>query len=370
MIDFLVQRLEERKQIGTFRTLFVPKGLIDFASNDYLGFAQKLSSEQHFKTSSNNFGATGSRLISGNTTQAEDLEKHLAEFHEAEAGLLFNSGYDANVGLLACLAGEADTYLSDELIHASMIDGMRLSKAQRLRFKHNDLDDLAKKLAYTRTQKTQGEIFICIESVYSMDGDVAPLNAIQLLASQYGAHLIVDEAHATGIVGKAGKGLVQALGLENEVLARVHTFGKALGVHGAVVLGRQVLRDYLINFARSFIYSTALPTHSLTAIRLAYDLLHSPYFQTEREKLHQNIQSYKAFAEKISYKTLDSNTAIQGVLVGNNAQAKDLQSRLQKAGIYAKAILSPTVAKGTERLRICLHSFNTEAEIALLFDCF
>jgi len=394
-MSFLEDALKERENAGTLRTLFVPDGLIDFASNDYLGFAKsahgafqnwsaqsgvlKKGFEMHPSVHANPIqevenknknGSTGSRLISGNSRQAEALEHRLAAFHEAEAGLLFNSGYDANVGLLSCLAQKGDTYLSDAFIHASMIDGIRLSKANRLKFKHNDLEDVAHKLAFVRGQGQASNIFICIESVYSMDGDVAHLQAMCELATQYNAYLIVDEAHATGIIGRAGEGLVQSLDLQGRVLARVHTFGKAMGAHGAVVLGSKALRSYLINFARAFIYTTALPAHSLQAIEAAYNLLESPFFQQERQKLQENIQLYQQLTQTLVYPALASDTAIQGIMIGDNTKAKNLQTCLQTAGIYAKAILSPTVPIGTERLRICLHSFNTTAQIHQLLDLF
>ena len=161
--------------------------------------------------------------------------------------MIFNSGYQANIGLFAAVAQKGDTIISDELIHASMIDGIRLSYASRLRFKHNDIKDLEKQL-----KKAKGNIFIGIESVYSMDGNLAPLTKMARLAKKYKAHLIVDEAHATGVFGKQGSGLVCALGLEDQVFARMHTFGKALGCHGAIVLGSEILKKYLVNFARPF----------------------------------------------------------------------------------------------------------------------
>ncbi len=365
-MEFLTRKLAERQQNGTLRTLFVPDGLVDFASNDYLGFARWVGKGETMRGFG---GATGSRLISGNTAQAEALEAQIATFHGAEAGLLFNSGYDANVGLLACLAGEHDVYLCDELIHASMIDGTRLSKATKIRFKHNDMQDLAQKLVFAKeqTKAKNGNVLICVESVYSMDGDMASLKAMADLACLHGAYLIVDEAHATGIVGKGGEGLVQHLGLEKQVLARVHTFGKALGAHGAVVLGSAVLKAYLVNFARSFIYSTALPAHSLSAIALAYQACESPRFQTERTKLFENIATYKRLAKDLAYPALQSATAIQGIVIRDASKAKEMQKDLQEAGIYVKAILSPTVPEGTERLRICLHSYNTLEELEKLF---
>ncbi len=365
--DFLTDKLAQRESAQLFRTLHTNDHLIDFASNDYLGFARSEALQQSIRQKTEAFqtckaGSTGSRLISGNTQLAEDLERVIARYHQAAAGLLFNSGYDANVGLFACIASKGDTLITDELVHASIIDGARLSYATRFRFRHNDLHDLEKKLSHAT-----GTIFIGVESVYSMNGDMAPLADMAVLAQRYKAHLIVDEAHATGIIGKDGSGLVSACGLEQQVLARVHTFGKALGVHGAVVLGSAQLRDYLINFARSFIYTTALPQHALLAIESAYQLL--PHSQEQRLRLQQHIMYFRQQATSLPFDVLDSQSPVQGIVVPGNARAKAIAQRLEDRGFYVKAILSPTVPTGKERLRICLHAFNTTEEIAGLLQC-
>lgn len=210
----------------------------------------------------------GSRLLSGNTAFAEELEKYIAQYHHAEAALLFNSGYNANLGLFSALGRKGDTILYDELIHASVHDGMRLSKAECKPFAHNNTVQLKQLL-----KETTAPVFVAVKSVYSMDGDFAPLKEIGALCKKYNASLIVDEAHATGIFGEKGKGLVTELGLENEVFARLITYGKAMGCHGAAVVGSTLLKNYLTNFARSFIYTTAAPLTNLYAIKSAYDLL-------------------------------------------------------------------------------------------------
>ena len=269
--------LEQRKTASLYRSLQVNEGLIDFCSNDYLSFARCEKLKERVKSYTDEInpltGSTGSRSISGNTAFAEQLEKIVAAFHQAEAGLIFNSGYDANIGLFSCLAKKEDTLICDELIHASIIDGCRLSYASRFRFAHNDLEDLESKL-----QRSKGNIFVAVESIYSMDGDMAPLKEIAAVCKKYNANLVVDEAHATGLFGKQGRGLVSQHGLEDEVFARVHTFGKALGCHGAVILGSETLRNYLVNFARSFIFTTALPMHSLIAVKCAYEFLMADRF--------------------------------------------------------------------------------------------
>lgn len=365
-VPFIVEALTQRQANHTFRQLKTTDHLIDFCSNDYLGFAQstafkalidnQLAQIPLYKT-----GATGSRLISSNTDYAEALEERIARFHQAEAGLIFNSGYDANVGLLSCLAQRGDTYLSDELIHASMIDGMRLSHAEKVRFRHNDLTDLEEKL-----KTATGNRFICVESLYSMDGDFAPLAELADLAERYQAYLIIDEAHATGVVGEQGRGLVNQLGLEDKVLARVHTFGKALGTHGAIVLGSKILKDYLINFARSFIFTTALPPHSWVAIDCAYTLLQDTHQAQRQRNLQDLIAFFREKAENLPYQLLPSISPIQGIIIPDAIKIKKIQTILEEAGFYAKAIVSPTVPAGTERLRICLHNFNTFAQIETL----
>ncbi|GAB3564978.1 pyridoxal phosphate-dependent aminotransferase family protein [Spirosoma luteolum] len=362
VLDALTDRLLVRQQANAFRSLRVGNTLVDFCSNDYLGFAKDstLSDtiQQATQTQAYANGATGSRLLAGQTDLADALEAELARFYHCDASLLFNSGYDANIGLMACLPQRGDTLLTDELIHASMIDGARLSYADRIRFRHNDLDDLESKL-----RVAIGHCFVAVESVYSMDGDFAPLEALCELCDRYGAGLIVDEAHATGVYGPRGEGRVVALNLQERVLARVHTFGKGLGVHGAVVTGSAVLRDYLINFARSFIYTTALPPHSLLAIREAHRYLAK--LPDARQTLHQRLAYFHAQRSRHLPHThwTDSQSPIQCLLVPGNDQARQLAAAGQAAGLDLRAILSPTVPIRQERIRICFHAFNTNEQI-------
>ncbi len=366
---YLSEIIQQRKHQSLFRSLRTKENLVDFCSNDYLGFSQKikLNSEVYSYPA----GATGSRLLAGNTQFVEDLEQEIAYFHGAEAGLIFNSGYDANVGLLSCLPQKNDLLITDELIHASMIDGARLSYATRYKFKHNDVDDLEKKLQFVslnpESEIRNPQSFVAIESVYSMDGNIANLSEITALCEQYGANIIVDEAHATGVFGKNGRGLVSELGLEDKVFARIVTFGKALGCHGAIVLGSKVLRDYLINFARPFIYSTAAPHHTHESVRQAYQLLKSPEFNNQQ--LHNLIHFFKKEASQISdLQLIESASAIQCIIISGNERCRFVASELQKSGLDIRPIVSPTVPKGKERLRICLHDFNTEEEILRIFE--
>ena len=369
----LTDRLTVHRQSGLLRQLQTTGGWVDFCSNDYLGFARSaelkaaiLQAEVEQKYTLN--GATGSRLLAGQTHLADSIEQELAQFYQTEATLLFNSGYDANLGLLASLPKAGDILLTDELIHASMIDGARLSYATRYRFRHNDLTDLAVKLQAGREAHPSGQAFVAVESVYSMDGDLAPLTELTDLCDQYGAALIVDEAHATGLYGPNGEGLVVALGLQKRVFARLHTFGKALGVHGAAVVGPTILRDYLINFARSFIYTTALPPHSLLAIQCAHAF--SKAATPLRVQLVERLALFEEYMQKLLPDThwTPSQSPIQCLLIPGNAQARHVANQAQQAGLDVRAILSPTVPAGQERLRICVHAFNTEEEINQLLS--
>jgi len=355
--SYIEAKLNERKAAGTFRTLKADNNLIDFCSNDYLGFARsavlKEKTEQHLKTYPNYLnGATGSRLLSGNTNFCEQLEAEIASFHDAEAGLIFNSGYDANLGLFSSLPQRGDTIITDELIHACIIDGARLSYANRYIFKHNDLNSLEDKLKHAK-----GNIYIAVESIYSMDGDMAPLKEIVALAALYSARLIVDEAHALGVFNK---GLVNKMGLQNQVFARVITFGKALGAHGAIVLGSSMLREYLINFARSFVFTTAAPIHQLATVKMGYELLQDS--EKEQRLLAANIILFKSQLRG-NTKLIESNSAIQSIIISGNQHTSELALQLQQAGFDVRPILNPTVPHGTERIRICLHAFNTAADI-------
>ena len=280
--DFLKKRLQVREEQGLLRKLSLPNNLIDFSSNDYLGFARSPELHELILTELETVnckletlsGSTGSRLLTGNSQYTEELETFIAYYHKAEAGLIFNSGYTANVGLISSIAQKGDIIFYDELSHASIYDGVRLSKAESFPFRHNDLNHLEERLKFFQNaRKENSNSYIIVESVYSMDGDFAPLIELVSLCEDYNVNLIVDEAHATGIFGEKGEGKVVELGLEEKVFSRVHTFGKALGCHGAIVLGSETLRNYLINFSRLFIYTTALPIHTLASIKSAYKLL-------------------------------------------------------------------------------------------------
>ncbi len=354
--DFLHKRLDEKKTQNAFRYLKSPAGKIDFCSNDYLGIIKNNLLNEYLPHDLKQ-GSGGSRLLAGNYTLIEETEKAITYFHNAESGLIFNSGYDANVGLLSCVPQKGDTILYDRLSHASLRDGIRLSFADSYSFLHNDIEDLEKKL-----KTSKGKIFVITESVFSMDGDIAPLAEIVALCERFNANLIVDEAHATGVVGEKGEGLVQQLNLQEKCFARVHTFGKACGVHGAIVLGSNTLKDYLVNFARPFIYTTALPEVSIAAIKASYKVF--PFLTKERAHLNELIHQF----QKSKVKSQKSKTPIQIVIIPGNKEAREIAGKLQQYNLDVRAILYPTVPKGNERLRIALHSFNTAQEVETLLS--
>ncbi|RYF93060.1 MAG: 8-amino-7-oxononanoate synthase [Chitinophagaceae bacterium] len=359
---FLQEALQKRKQENALRQLRPESQLIDLCSNDYLGLSTNAQIQAAVKRSSLQIqdyrsGSTGSRLLTGNTTYAEALEDKIASFHQAEAALLFNSGYDANLGLISVIASRHDTIIYDSLSHASIIDGTRLSRAvNKIKFEHNNLEDLEKKLV----QKT-GNAFVIIESIYSMDGDIALLHAISEVCKKHSAYLIVDEAHANGVFGDNGEGLVVAEKLNESVFARILTFGKAIGAHGAVVAGSNMLKEYLINFARPFIYTTALPHHTLASIHAAYDYL--PSATKERKLLFENISYFGRELHNTFPGIAVAQGPIQSILLPGNDHAKRIAALLQSKGFDIRAILSPTVEKGKERLRICIHAFNTKEQL-------
>jgi 8-amino-7-oxononanoate synthase len=368
----LQKKLQQRLDSNSLRTLAKPiqhtdVRLIDFASNDYLGFAQSesifhKSHDYLIKNNINRNGATGSRLISGNHTLYDTLEKMLCSVHLAKSCLVFNSGYDANLGLLSSIPQRTDIIFYDKLCHASIRDGMQLSHAKSYAFAHNDLSDLKSKLQSVKTNNNN-VIYVITESVFSMDGDSPDLIELTKLCKSYQAKLIVDEAHALGV---HGLGLVQELELQEEVFARVMTFGKALGCHGAVILGSQSLINYLINFSRPFIYTTGLNPHSLSTILIAYEeLINLVSSSLNKNTLQTNIDYFKALTIKLnmSKSFIQSNSAIQSCIIPDNNRVKYTAQLLQKEGFDIKAILAPTVENGQQCLRFCLHSFNTEQEI-------
>lgn len=411
---------------------------IDFASNDYLGLArcphQLQRVEKAFAShvpkliasASPLLGSTGSRLLSGDTSFAASLEVDLAKAHNRPAALLFNSGYDANLSVLGCSLMPGDFVVMDDLCHNSLIMGVRMSRlgwegggdsSGNVRmFRHNDVDSLVKVLDGIANPSGNGpllgkdsKILIVVESVYSMDGDVAPLEQIlNIASSRRGASVVVDEAHGLGVYGTTnaddlclenvgtsrershtssstggGTGVLAALNLERHpsLLCSVHTFGKAAGCHGAVVAASKTTVSYLINYARPFVYSTSPPPHALATIRCAYEAMMGPVGEERRQKVFRLVRLFRlSLDDKAKQKaglrtTLDgkslllpSPSPIQAVLIPGNRQCIELCSRLHSSNFDVYPIRSPTVPKGQERVRIIIHSHNTEEEIEGLVD--
>lgn len=356
----LKEKLTTRHQENSFRKLSSYQGLLDFTSNDYLGFARSQELFRLIKDKVNTLphrnGATGSRLLSGNSAYTEEVEQKLASIFKSEAALIFNSGYTANQAVLSSVPQKGDTILYDELAHACMRDGARLSHAKRFAFKHNDLSDLDKKL-----KAAEGNIFIAVESIYSMDGDRCPLRELVKLADQYNAYIILDEAHSTGILGPEGSGMAVQESLDQKIPVRIYTFGKAMGIHGACVAGSRDLIDYLINFARPFIFTTAPTPHSIASIDCSFTHLSNNL--TLQDQLNQRIELFTSLSREYNLSRLEGNSQIQSLVIAGNDSVKNAAQRLQRKGFDVRPILSPTVAKGSERVRICLHTFNTDEEI-------
>ncbi len=362
--NFFINELQKRKQDNSLRSLKVISTTKDFTSNDYLGLARSKELNDRISTKINslqlkNNGATGSRLLSGNSTYTEEVEHKLSTIFKAEGTLIFNSGYVANLGILSSIPQRGDTIIYDELAHACIKDGARLSLATRFSFKHNDLVDLEQKL-----KRSKGKIFIAVESIYSMDGDECPLAELTVLAEKYEANIILDEAHGTGVLGEGGSGLAVSLGLESKIVIRVYTFGKAMGCHGACVVGTSEFIQYLVNFSRPFIYTTALPPHTIATIDCAFDFLSEHI--TLQQQLKEKITLFNSLTESI--RTIKSKSAIQAIVIPGNENAKQISLHLQEQGFDVRPILSPTVPQGLERLRICLHTYNSNDDITKLSE--
>jgi 8-amino-7-oxononanoate synthase len=361
--------LQQRIEKSLFRELPQTAGKIDFSSNDYLGFSRSAFLFQQVQarlTACRNekMGAGGSRLLSGNSALQVRVEELLAAAHHGEAALLFNSGFDANAGLISTVARPGDLIFYDEFVHASIHQGMKLSGARTMPFRHNDLSDLENKIRLHLNHQTG---FVITESVFSMEGDKPALKQLAVLSEWYGLKLIIDEAHATGVFGENGSGLCNEASIEHKCFARVYTFGKALGCHGGAVIGSRQLKDYLVNFCRNFIYTTALPTDQLLRVKHAYLMLQQPLIQ--RVRLKNLISYFRSEWTKANVPAvLTGEGPIFGLMIAGNERCRNAAAVLQKNGFEVRPILSPTVSKGTERLRIILHSFNTSSEVDRLID--
>ncbi|KAL5339762.1 pyridoxal phosphate-dependent transferase [Aspergillus crustosus] len=385
--DSMRQALHQREAKQTRRKLTIPPPTaVDFSSNDFLSLSTSPAFRARFLAHLNQapplypLASGGSRLLDGNSTSAEELEDFIAAFHNAPAGLLFNSGYDANVGVFSSIPQPGDLIVYDELIHASTHEGMRLSRAgKRVEFAHSSPEDLmlvlqAETAADSLIREGRRNVFIAIESVYSMDGDVAPIakfiDVVDSLLPRKNGYFIVDEAHATGVFGPRGAGVVQQLGVEDRMFIRLHTFGKALASHGAIVLCCPDTRDYLINYARSLIYTTALGFPFLASIRAAYELLAEGKTEELQRKLAHLILYFRTRLDTLVSGSTTPSLSLEVDHFSNSpifslrsGVPRQLAGFCQAEGYTVRAIMAPTVPTGKERVRVCLHAGNTVKEV-------
>jgi 8-amino-7-oxononanoate synthase len=338
--------------------------LINFSSNDYLGLASNLSTIEsvHQQLDSLGVGSGASHLVSGHHQIHQSLEIEVAEFLKRDSAVTFSTGYMANLGILQSLAKKGELIIADKLNHASLIDGAKLSNANSVRYQHCDMSALEKRLKSEAPQK-----WVVTDGVFSMDGDLAPLDKIAGLCQKYQANLIVDDAHGVGVVGEQGQGCAEFYNLDqNQLPVLMGTFGKALGGFGAFVTGSQQLTDYLVQFARPYIYTTAMPAilaaanlHNLRLIKNDTSLM---------QRLKQNITKFKLLAEQAGLNLLASDTAIQPIVIGDSDKLVELNRQLIEAGYLVGAIRPPTVPVKTDRLRITLSAQHTEKQIKGLIE--
>lgn len=358
--DHLSEQLEALRREGMMRELPVGgHSLIDLCSNDYLGLARSSTLRERIaarlELTQGRVGSTGSRLLTGNSPLAEETEAAVAAWLGGGAALLFSSGYGANLGLLSSVAGREDVVLYDELVHASIRDGIRLSGAKGWKFRHNEVSHLH---SLIRRAPRRGRIIVVVEGVYSMDGDRAPLDEIVGVCEEEGGDCIVDEAHSTGIIGRDGAGLVVEQGLQQRVAARIHTFGKAVGLHGAAVVGSPQLRRWLVNRARSFIYSTAPSDDFFIGLSEAAQMLASDEGDSLRQQLSDRIGSMQSIAASFGFRW-EAESPILPIRIPGVRSVRDAADKVRAAGFWVLPIVSPTVPAGQERVRLCLHAFDT-----------
>ena len=359
-LEEIQARLDALEADGLHRTLTPPEG-IDFSSNDYLGLSRhpRIRDAALEAVRRGTISSPASRLLRGNTAEHVALEERLAAFKGTEAALLFSSGYQANLAVLAALLRSDDVAVSDELNHASIVDGLRLCGCRQARFAHLDARAAEKALA---APPARGRVFLITESLFSMDGDVAPLDRYAELVEKHGANLIVDDAHATGLYGDArGSGLVERFGVERRAVAIVSTFGKALGLAGAFVAGPRVIVEYLVNKARPFIFSTAQPPILLAAIHGALDVISAePHLRARVLKLAQGLRDALT---SHGVHCLRSEGPIVPVMLGDNDRALRVAQKVRRRGYDVRAIRPPAVPPRTARLRVSVHADHTEEEV-------
>ncbi len=377
--NFIARELEEIRRQGLYRQLHHVEGeqgptiildgqeVLNLSSNNYLGLANHPAIRAAAKEALDRYacGSGASRLISGNMTLHLKLEESVAKLKGTDAALVFNSGFQANVGLLSTLVGEGDVIFSDDLNHASIIDGCRLSRARVVIYPHCDLDRLESELKRIPQKNRR---LIVTETVFSMDGDIAPVREIVELASRHGAMVMVDEAHATVVFGPNGGGIVEELGLGEGVLVQMGTLGKALGGFGAYVAGSRNLRDFLINRCRSFIFTTSLPPVVIAMAISAIDIIKS---EPERRRvLRENSQILREGLEKMGYSLGRSGSQIIPLMVGEGPKCMSMAEHLLRKGVYAQGIRPPTVPPGTSRLRIAPMATHTREQLERALKAF
>ncbi len=352
-------------EAGTTQPRWGQAPLVNFCGNDYLGLARdpRLTAALTAAAAHWGVGSGASHLVTGHTHEHQQLEEELAAFTGRESALLFSTGYMANVGVVSALCGRGERVLQDRLNHASLIDGARLSGGRLLRYRHNDVADAARLLAPAEAATEAGSAaLIATDGVFSMDGDVAPVSGLAALAQQHQAWLLVDDAHGLGVLGAHGGGVLELAGLgAQQVPLLVGTLGKALGTFGAFVAGERDLIDYILQRARSYIYTTALPPAVAAATRAALTLVRDEPWR--RDRLQGLIARFRAAAVREGLALGDSETPIQPVLLGDAARALAASLALQQAGYWVAAIRAPTVPAGTERLRITLSAAHDEAQV-------
>lgn len=361
-MEAVLRDLESRDQL---RSLEIIHG-INLCSNDYLGLSKNpalRAAVVEVVGRSDRLASTGSRLLSGHTREWQELEEEFAEFAGTESALFFTSGYAANLGLLSALLSRDDIVFSDALNHASLIDGIRLSGAERVIYPHCDLDFL--ETALRGCEASPARKLIVTESVFSMDGDLAPLAGIHGLARRYGAEIVVDEAHAIGVFGPQGRGRVAELGLERGTLAILHTCGKALASAGAFVCGSATLKQFLVNRARTMLFNTALPPYFAAQIRAALGLAQAA--DAERARLARMSISLRGSLRSGGFDLARSESQIVPVLLGENSRAVEYADALEKSGFAVRAIRPPTVPSGSARLRVSLTCALCDQDVAMLY---
>jgi glycine C-acetyltransferase len=377
--QFVAEEMAELRRQGLFRPLRVlstpqdteikvdGKAVLNLSSNNYLGLTThpRLKAAMVAATEQWGAGSGAVRTIAGTMAVHEDLEARLADFKHTEASLVFQSGFTANLGVLQVLVKEGDVIISDELNHASIIDGIRLSKAERSIFKHRDMEDLERHLTKHKDKRVK---LVVTDGVFSMDGDIAPLAAIVERAEAHGALVMVDDAHASGVLGQNGRGTVNHFGLDGRVDLQIGTLSKAIGVLGGYVASTRPVREFLIYRARPFLFSTSHPPGVAAACIAALEVLTEEPQRIDR--LWKNTGRFKQGLKQLGFDTGPSETPITPVIVGKGSVANDLSDRLFKRGVFAQGIGYPTVPEGRARIRTIVTSAHTDAQLDRALEAF